>query len=237
MITSVSNERIKELAKLNTAKYRKETKRFIVEGEHLVLEAKNQGVLLETYTIKEDLDGQLVSENVMKKLCNTNSVVNQIGICKMLEKSGISEKVLILDQLQDPGNVGTLMRTAVAFNFKTIFIADNSVDIYNDKVIRSSQGAIFKLNFIFGDKKEFINKLQKTHIVYSTDVSNGKYVEDLSEVDNVALILGSEGNGVSDEIKDLNLTNLNIKLENTESLNVGIAGAILMYELNKKAIK
>ncbi len=234
MITSVNNERIKEIAKLNTAKYRKEMKLFLVEGEHLVLEAKKQNVLVEAYTTKENLDGQLVSEQVMKKICNTNTVVNQIGVCKMLEKKDLSDKILILDQLQDPGNVGTLMRSAVAFNFKTIFISDNMVDIYNDKVIRSSQGAIFKLNFIHGDKIEFIEKIRDTHDVYSTDVENGKTVDEINKNQKFALILGSEGSGVSTEIKKLNLKNLHIKLDNTESLNVSVAGGILMYELNKK---
>lgn len=233
MITSVNNPKIKELLKLKTTKGRKNAKRFIVEGPHLVKEAKLASVLEEAYTIDETLEGELLSIDVMKKFSETNTPVKQIGICKMDLKNEIKDKVLILDGIQDPGNLGTILRTAIAFNFETIFLADGTCDLYNEKVIRSSQGAIFKLNFIYGDKIDFIKKLEKTHKVYSTNVVNGIDVKDIKDKDKIALILGNEGNGVSDEINALNLSNIYIKLNNTESLNVAIAGAILMYELNK----
>jgi TrmH family RNA methyltransferase len=171
----------------------------------------------------------------MKKICQTNTPVSQIGVCKMLDKHEISNRVLILDCIQDPGNLGTLMRSAKAFDFNTIFLADGSCDIYNDKVIRSSQGSIFKLNFIHGDKIEFIKNLSKTHKVYNTNVRNGKDIRNVDVEEKVAVILGNEGNGVSDEINELPLDSLFINMSNMESLNVGVAGSILMYEVaNKK---
>lgn len=232
MINSLTNERIKQVIKLYTAKGRKETGLFVVEGPHLVKEAKMAGVLVETYTTTNESDGILVSEDVMKKICKTDTVVKEIGVCKMLIKNDICDKVLILDGIQDPGNMGTLMRSAVAFGFNTIFLADGCVDIYNDKVIRSSQGAIFKLNFIKGEKIAFINNLKKTHQIFSTNVTKGKNVKTINKDNKVALILGNEGKGVSEEINNLDLDNLYIPLINTESLNVAIAGAILMYELS-----
>ncbi len=232
MITSLQNKTVKDLVALRNAKTRKEMKMFIVEGEHLVREAKNEGYLLKTYTIDKKLDGELVSLDVMKKICQTNTPVTQIGVCKLLDKHEITNKVLVLDDIQDPGNLGTLMRSAKAFSFDTIFVSDKTCDIYNDKVIRSSQGSIFKLNFVFGDKVEFLKELSKTHKIFNTNVNNGHDVKEVSKHEKLALILGNEGNGVSKEINDLNFESLFIKMNNMESLNVGVAGSILMYMLN-----
>lgn len=233
MITSLTNEKVKNVRKLKTSKGRKEQGLFIVEGPHLVKEAKELNLLVNAYTTDESLDGELVSKDVMKKMCDTDSPTTQIGICKLIEKTEIKDKVLILDQIQDPGNLGTLLRSAKAFGFETIFFSNNTVDLYNDKVIRSSQGAIFKLNYIYGDKISFIKKLSETHKVYSTNVVNGVDVRSIEQIDKLAIILGNEGQGVSQEINDLNLDNLYIKINDMESLNVGVAGSILMYELSK----
>lgn len=233
MISSLTNQKVKDLVKLNTSKGRKEAGLFIVEGRHLVLEAKAAGVLKEVYTTDDTLEGELVSEAVMKKICNTDSVVNQIGVCMFINKDMLSERILILDRIQDPGNLGALMRSAKAFDFNTIFLGNGSVDPYNDKAIRSSQGAIFKLNIIQGNTVEFIKSL-KDYSVYSTDVVNGIDVRDLKRENNIAIILGNEGAGVSEEVKALGLKNLYITLSNMESLNVAVAGSILMYEIGKK---
>lgn len=234
MITSVNNSEIKKMVELKQPKNRKETKTFLVEGEHLVTEALAQNVVIKIFTIDESLQGELVSEAVMKKLCNTKSAVRQIALCKILEKKEISDNILILDGIQDPGNMGALMRSAVAFGFDTLFIADGSVDIYNDKVIRSSQGAIFKLNFLFGDAVEFIKKISATHQVYGTDVVNGIDLNNIIPAKKIAFVLGNEGNGVSKSVKDVIEKNIYIKMNNTESLNVSVAGSIIMYELRKQ---
>lgn len=171
MIESLENSKIKFLLKLKLSKYRRSEQKFICEGAHLVQEARNAGLLIEAYSL-EDKEGYIqVSVPVMKKLCNTNTVVSEIGLCKMKENTKITDKILILDGIQDPGNMGSLMRSACAFGFKTLFIGTGSVDIFNDKVIRSSQGAIFKLNYQFGDISEFLNKI--THKVYTTNVLEG----------------------------------------------------------------
>lgn len=236
MITSLKNQTVKELIALRTAKSRKETKTFLVEGEHLVREAKLNNRLIKAYTTSVSLEGELVSVDVMNKICSTSTAVRQIGVCSLDEKSEITDKVLILDGIQDPGNLGTLLRSAKAFDFNTIFLSDGTCDIYNDKVIRSSQGAIFKLNFIRGNKIDFINNLSKTHKVYNTNVRNGVDIKKASLPSKVSLILGNEGYGVSDEINALDLESLYINMSNMESLNVGVAGSILMYEITNKSI-
>ena len=231
MIESLENSKIKFLLKLKLSKYRRSEQKFICEGAQLVQEARNAGLLIEAYSL-EDKEGYIqVSVPVMKKLCNTNTVVSEIGLCKMKENTKITDKILILDGIQDPGNMGSLMRSACAFGFKTLFIGTGSVDIFNDKVIRSSQGAIFKLNYQFGDISEFLNKI--THKVYTTNVLEGIPLKEIKAEDKVAVILGNEGNGVSKELQALELDAIYIPMQNTESLNVAIAGSIIMYELSK----
>ncbi|MDE5856004.1 MAG: RNA methyltransferase [Anaeroplasmataceae bacterium] len=228
MISSVDNSKIKTLLKLKQSKYRKQEQMFIVEGAHLVSEARLASVLIEAYSIEEKEGYVQVSETVMKKVCNTDTVVKEIGLCRMLTKTEITDKVLILDGIQDPGNMGSLMRSACAFGFDTIFIGTGSVDIYNDKVIRSSQGAIFKLNFLFGNVCDFVKNL--SHKVYGTNVESGIPLKKIKKEDKLAIILGNEGNGISKEVNALGLDNIFIPMRNTESLNVAVAGSIILYE-------
>lgn len=228
MISSIDNPRIKSLIKLKQSKYRKSEQMFIVEGAHLVSEARLAGVLIEAYSIEEKAGYVQVSEGVMKKLCNTDTLIKEIALCRMLTKSELSDKILILDGVQDPGNMGSLMRSACAFGFDTLFIGTGSVDIYNDKVIRSSQGAIFKLNFQFGDVCDFVKGLP--HKVYGTNVINGIPLKEIKKEEKLAIILGNEGNGISKEVNALGLDNIFIPMRNTESLNVAVAGSIILYE-------
>lgn len=232
-ITSVNNKLVKELAKLNESKYRKLTNTFVVEGKHLVTEARNNNLIIDAYSIEEKEGYIKVSEEVMKKICNTDTVVTEIAVCKMLEKKELSNKILILDSIQDPGNLGTLLRTAKAFNFNTVVLGLNTVDLYNPKVIRSSQGAIFKLNIFRENLLEFIPSISKEYKVYGTNVRNGIDIKDLEKPNKIAIVLGNEGNGISKDVDSLLNENIYIKLDNTESLNVAIAGAIIMYEINK----
>lgn len=228
MIASLENQKVKYLCKLNQSKYRKKEGMFIVEGKHLVDEAKKYGILVEAFSINEVEGYTQLSIPVMNKICNTNTVVTEIGLCKMIEKKEISNKILILDGVQDPGNMGALMRSACAFGFNTIVLGEGCVDIYNDKVIRSSQGAIFKLNFVNTNLVEFINNLTDYQI-YGTDVVNGIELDKVDLSAKIGVVLGNEGNGVSKAVKEILKRNIYIPMENTESLNVSVAGGIIMY--------
>ena len=232
MINSLQNEKIKNYAKLNEKKYRDETNKFIIEGIHLVEEAKSYGIVSEILTTNPNIDGTLVSEEVMKKLTNQKSVVEVCAICNKLKKEDVTNKILILDNIQDPGNVGTLIRTAVSFNFNTI-VMENCADIYSSKVLRATQGAIFKLNIINTNIIDFIKTLDG-YKVYGTSLRNGIGLKEIEKSDKLAIILGNEGNGVRNEILDITDKNIFIEITNMESLNVGIAGGILMYELGGK---
>ena len=234
MITSLTNEKIKEYSKLNQSKYREEKGMFIVEGPHLVDEASKLGLLVEVITTDPNVNGTLVSDAVMKKLSNTVHPVKVLGICKFIKKNELTSKVLVLDTISDPTNLGTLLRSAIAFGFDTVFLSNGSVDCYNDKVIRGSQGAIFKINIIKGDLISFLEKIKKTHQILGTNGRVGKDVTTVELKPKLALILGNEARGMCEEANNYTDDNLFIKMHNTESLNVSVAGSILMYEISKK---
>lgn len=229
-INSPDNPKIKLLLKLNMAKYRKKEGLFIVEGPHLVEEARKANLLVEAFSIEEKPEYTCIDESLMRKICHTDTVVLEIGLCKMFSKREIKDKILILDGIQDPGNLGTLMRSACAFGFETLFLGIGSVDMYNDKVIRSSQGAIFKLNILSGDIRNFILGLEN-YTVYGTNVIQGISLNEVKKEKKIAVVLGNEGNGISEEVNSLGLKNIYIPMEQMESLNVAIAGSIIMYEL------
>ncbi|HHX78769.1 MAG TPA: RNA methyltransferase [Acholeplasmataceae bacterium] len=241
-ITSVNNEYIKKIASLKLKKYREEYRLFFVEGYHLVKEARKANILMEVLIVdeKDYLEGfnnLLVTEEIIKKIANTVSPQNIIGICKIEEeKFEFGEKILVLDDLQDPGNLGTLVRTALGFGFTNIILSTNSIDIYNDKFLRATQGAFFKTNIITGNLEEWILKLkEKGYYVIGTGLINSKDIEDVGFPKNIVLILGNEGSGIKKEI--LNICDVVAKIsinEDLESLNVMVAGGILMYMIASK---
>lgn len=237
MITSVNNNKIKEITKLHNKKYRKEEKKFIVEGTHLIEEAYKHNLLICTYSLNENNypNNEIVSERVMRKISNLDTIPNIIGVCKFKEEKELGNKILILDDIQDPGNLGTIIRSSVAFNIDTIVLSKNSVDLYNSKVLRATEGMIFNINIITRDLYQFINELKRNNYkLYSTNVVNGKELSNIEKTNKYAIIMGNEGNGVKKELQSLSDENIYIKMNNLcESLNVSIATSIILYEFNK----
>ncbi len=241
LITSINNQTIKELDKLKQKKYRDLEQKFLIEGEHLVEEAEKSGVLekiilLENSEYPSKLEKIYVSKNVMKKLSSLDAPPNIIGVCKMLSKKELGKKVLLLDDIQDPGNLGTIIRSSVAFNVDSIVMSLNTVDLYNPKVIRSTQGMIFKINLIKDDLGQVIEKLKSKNIpIYTTNVNGGENIKNINNTDSYGLIMGNEGNGVKDEISTLADRKIYIPMNSkVESLNVSVAASILLYELGDK---
>ncbi len=230
MLTSLDNAKVKTLLKLKKAKERKKENKFIVEGPHLVEEAKKLGLLIEAFSLEEKEGYTSVTKQIMDKIAETDTTVTEIGLCRMLNSNKITNKILILDAVQDPGNLGAIMRSANAFGFKTIALGEGCCDIYNPKVIRSSQGAIFKLNFVNVNIVDFLDTL-KDYDVYGTSVINGIELDKVNVNEKIAVILGNEGNGISDLVFAKLNKNIYIPMENTESLNVAIAASIIMYKL------
>ena len=238
--TSLNNEKIKEIKKLNIKKYREIENLFIVEGEHLVLEAYKKGVL-KTLIVEEntsfnlDVETMIVTREVIKHITELETPQNIIGICNKLTEEKIGNKVLVLDDIQDPGNLGAIIRSAVAFNIDTIVISNNTVDLYNSKVVRASQGMLFNINIIRKDIKEIILNLKKENYkILATRVTSGKSLKSIVKTNKFAIIMGNEGNGVSKDILDLSDEYLYIDInKNCESLNVAVATSIILYELDK----
>jgi len=238
LYTSINNQKIKELKKLEKKKHRDETNMFLIETEHLVKEAYASGILkeillLEGTDIDIDIPKNYVNDTVLKHLSQLPSPSNIIGICHKKEEKLIGNKILVLDDVQDPGNVGTIIRSSVAFNVDTIVLSGGSADIYSDKVLRASQGMIFKMNFFRGNIKEIIASLKdKDYKIYGSKVTGGKPIKNVTKSEKSVIIMGNEGNGISEEILKMCDEYIYIPIsENCESLNVGVAAGIILYEL------
>ena len=231
-ITSINNKLVKDITKLHKRKYRNETNQFIVEGYHLYEEAKKAGNIKYVFTTDRYIIGpnvHYVTDQVLEKLTQTKNPQAVLTVCEKITSKNVYDKVLLLDHIQDPGNLGTLMRSALAFGFDTI-VLDNTVDIYNDKVLRSTQGAIFKLSIIESNAMEFMNE-HPSHTVYGTSMS-GQALKELNFPEKVILILGNEGAGVKKELLGRAHHNITIKTKDVDSLNVGVAGSIIMCQIS-----
>lgn len=238
VVTSLDNKRIKRLSKLLVKKYRDEEGMFLVEGEHLVEEAYKASVLLEVvqtedYTRSFDVETTYVTYDVIKKLSNTQNPQKVIGVCKKIEEKAIGEKIVILEDLQDPGNLGTIIRSSVAFNVDTIVVSDNTVDIYNDKVLRSSEGMLFHINIVKRNIDTFIDELHSNgYVVYGTKVDGGTSLKEVTKNEKIAIVMGNEGSGVKSSTLDKCDKYIYIPMNSEcESLNVGVATSIILYEL------
>ena len=240
IIESTSNNKIKDIRKLNEKKYRDEEKKYIIEGEHLVLEAYKAGNLEEVILCDRDIDLDVekiyVTESVMKTISTLPSKVDIIGVCSLKENDiDLSKNILILDGVQDPGNLGTIIRSAVAFNLTNIILSEDTVDLYNIKTLRSAQGMNFHLNIKRINLEEYIPFLKENgYKIWGTDVTNGIDIKNASKDEKYAIIMGNEGKGMSANIKELcdKFVYVNMN-DNCESLNVGVCASIIMYELNK----
>ena len=240
MISSLDNEKIKKLVKLQMKKYRDLYKEYVIEGEHLIGEAIKANCVIEIFVVEgyeynADYPITVVSRNVMKKISTMDTPSNVIALCKKIINKNIGRKILLLDEVQDPGNLGTIIRSSVAFGIDTIILSENTVDLYNPKVLRGTQGMYNFINIFNMNSINAIEEIKSRGIkIYGTNVVNGVDVKSLSDEDkrSFCLIVGNEGNGVREEIQMMCDKNLYIKMnDNVESLNVGVATSILLYEL------
>ena len=235
MITSTSNNTIKALIKLKQKKYRDETGYYLVEGEHLVeeaMKAKQVECLISTKDITSDLPIIVVSNEVMSKLSFTKSPQSIMAKCKIKKEKKLidGKRYLILDDLQDPGNIGTLIRTALAFSIDQVILSNNCVDLYNDKLLRSMQGANFHISCIYDDLKTVISTLKKNNVkIIGSALENGQDIKQIKISEKMAFIVGNEGNGMNKDIlQECDYVGY-IPINTIESLNVAIAGSIMMY--------
>lgn len=241
MISSLQNQTIKEAIKLKQKKYRRLNQRYLIEGYHLVKEALSVGIIEKVF-IREgksfDLDTKSVeevSDKVMDALCETESASDIVAIASMKQKDASSDHICVCYQVQDPGNLGTIMRSALAFGFtKCIFV--DCVDYTNAKTIRSSQGALFYLSIeVANSIDEVIHHLHEdAFTIYATSLHNAKPLHTISFDSKAAIIMGNEGQGLPDAVIQQADQNIIIEMNTFESLNVAVAASIVMYTINQQ---
>ncbi|WP_158736631.1 RNA methyltransferase [Alteribacillus sp. YIM 98480] len=246
-IESVKNPLVKRIKRLQKRKQREKEGLFVIEGFHLVEEAlrhniKVQAIIAEdNKNIPSNHSGagiSLVTEQVMKEMSSTETPQGILAVCslpKQEESLSIQELgcYLFIDGVQDPGNLGTMIRTADAVGASAVVLGEGTVDPYNDKVIRATQGSLFHLPVIKGDIEKWIEACQTKNIpVFGTSLNQGTTHTAIEAQNGFALIVGNEGAGVQE--KWLEKTDQNIYVPiygNAESLNVSVAAGILLYHL------
>lgn len=234
-ITSKDNNKLKHAASLKESKYRKEYQEFLSEGRKTLEMALKSGNVKEIFTIKplenipNDIVQYIVKPELLKKI---SSSVNPEGIVFVNNivnrKPKTFNKVVYLDHVNDPGNVGTILRTALAFDYDAIIFSEGSCDPYNEKVVAASKGAIFSLPILSGDLKEYAYDKE---VIVSALSNRAIDIRKLEVPKSFILVVGNEANGVSDETMELASVVTKIDIKNIDSLNVAIATGILMDHL------
>ena len=250
IITSKDNEIIKNIKKLKEKKYRLDS--YIVEGIKMVKEAISENQEIALIAIREDFKIDFDTKNI-KTVIISNKVFNDIsdvktpqGILAVIKKNQNnqietnSDYILALDSLQDPGNMGTIIRTADSANINQIIINKTTVDPYSPKVIRSTMGAIYRTNIIeVEDLKATLKEMKlKGFQIITTDLKATQSIYDINYNNKTVVVIGNEANGVSQEILQTADKKVIIPmLGKTESLNASIAASIMIYEYVRQKIQ
>ena len=256
-ITSGDNSRIKLVRKLSTRRGRSTEGRFAVEGRNLVREVLERGLDVDFILIPEGTQGSApgfireciasddmtvceIPERVFEALTDAGTGIGMLAVVKQqncspdiidsLDKDG---NLLVLDRIQDPGNMGTLIRTAVAAGYSAIIAMSGTVDIYSPKVLRATAGMIFEIPVIYVTGEDRLRDILKRsgRRIAVTAVDGGVPYYDADLASGIALIIGNEGRGVSDAMIEMADIRVTLPMRgNIESLNAAVAAAILMYE-------
>lgn len=241
-ITSKANEKIKFIKDLNDTKTRNKEKLFIVEGFHLVEMAIAKNVVKTLVCLKpypncdESIEQLIVSEEILQKLCSTKTPQGILAVCTMNEEDNISlnDKVLYLDDVQDPGNLGTIIRTALAFNFTDVILTEGCCSIYNSKAIAASQGAIFYCRFLHGNCETLKQLKENGYQIVVTNLRNSVSLREYTPQKRQVIVMGNEAHGVHDDVSNIATINVRIDINGIDSLNVGVAAGIMMHDANQR---
>ncbi|MFH0385306.1 TrmH family RNA methyltransferase [Streptococcus sp. A18] len=241
IIRSKANNLVKQIKKLQQKKYR--TSSYLIEGWHLLEEAGAAGATFEHILVLEEYaervaglpNVSLVTPDIMRDLADSKSpqgVLAQLALPRQDLPTSLTGKFLVLEDVQDPGNVGTMIRTADAAGFDGIFLTDKSADIYNIKVLRSMQGSHFHLPIYRLPVEELVRYLQAQGlpILATTLSSQSVDYKDFQPGPSFAMVMGNEGQGISAYMEEVADQLVHISMQgHAESLNVAIAAGILMF--------
>ncbi len=235
-ITSVNNELIKETAKLLKSKYRNETGLFLIEGSKGIKEAVDSDLEIKNIFSTEgfeDFPQRIeVTEAVISKITDAKTPPKAVAVVYQpkYEWSDKYKKVVLLEGIKDPGNLGTILRTAAAFSIDAVILYGDTVDMYNPKCVRSAVGNLWKLPVFKPDNLDRFNSYERI-----ATLPNGENVCRLKEYipkDKVLIMFGSEADGLSEELKNIATKNITIEMsQKVESLNLSISAGIIMYKI------
>ena len=254
-IESKNNNLFKDIKKLKEKKHRIKSNKYLIEGLRFVEEAIKSKVSIDSIIftesfkeknpdlflkINENIKLIQMNEALLKQLCSTENPQGIVGVINMQNKELKSgELVVLVDKVQDPGNMGTIIRTAHAAGAAGIVMTKGTVDIYNDKTLRSTMGSIFYIPIVEEDSLDFVKSLKKEGyklVVSSLQGKNNFFEENLQG--KVMIAVGNEGNGVSDEVYDIADIKVKIPMPGeAESLNVAVATSIMIYEKIRQSFK
>ena len=233
-ITSKNNPKIKEACSLRIKKVRQETGLFLMEGLKNLDMALKYGVVKQIFTsvglpkIGQDIETYKVNDEIINKLAFSENPEGVVFVCENLKPKKNPKdyhKIVYLDKVNDPGNLGTIIRTAVAFNYDAVILAEGSVDLYNEKVLAASKGSIFLIDAFYDNIKNY----QNHQIVVSSLNEKSIPLNECPKLKDLVLVLGNESHGVSQEVASL--ANYTVKIQmssDIDSLNVAVASGILM---------
>ncbi len=260
-ISSADNSRIRLVRKLASRKGRAEEGLFVAEGRNLVSEILERNIrvrfimvpfsmideerddssrMIKDRAASPDVTVCAVPDRVFSKLTDAGHGVDMLAVCGMIDRSSDlkditapEDNILVLDRIQDPGNMGTLIRTAAAAGYKAVLAMSGTADIYSPKVLRATAGMVFEVPVIYVSGADILRQMLDSagKRIVVTDVNGGVPYYDADLAEGIALVVGNEGRGVSEEIAGMADIRVTIPMKgNTESLNAAAAAAILMYE-------
>ena len=254
-ITSADNSRVKLVRKLSTRKGRLEEHAFTAEGKNLIEEILGKGIrprfilVSDTRSGDDVLKDAIQSDDIMvfelpekmfSKLTDAEHGIGMLAVVDIadsgreaIESLDSDDNILVLDRIQDPGNMGTLIRTSVAAGYKAVIATKGTADVYSTKVLRATVGTVFEIPIVYAsdydELRSLLEKAGKRVVVTEVDGGVPYYEEDISK--GIALVIGNEGSGVSDEVKSMADVRVTLPMKgHIESLNAAVAAAILMYE-------
>ncbi len=238
-VTSKDNRRVVEAGKLKQAKFQKETGLFLAEGFHLLEMAVAAGSVLYVFAKKPiaglNVDQYIVNDDILRKLASSKTPQGVVSVCKAAPSQPIAtDKVICLDDIADPGNLGTILRTALAFGYRDVALSLKCVSPYNDKALNASQGALFKLNLVEMTSKEIISLGERGYKLVATSLEGSASLSSFKLQPPYVIILGNEAHGVSNELLKAADYRVKIDISGIDSLNVAVASGIVLYELNRK---
>ena len=248
-INSLDNSTIKKVKKLKQRKYREEEKKFLAEGRKFLdfTYTPDLIILKENFEDFENITTKLerfdcrkivVNDKIFKDLTSQENSQGVILVYPYCETNigKINNNIIVLDKIQDPGNLGTIIRAADAAGFKDIILSKGSVDCYNEKCVRSSMGSIFNMNIVYMEELQLIQFLKEKKYKFLVTALENNSIEytDITLNEKNAIIFGSEGNGVSDNfLKAADETVIIPIYGSAESLNVAMASGIILYKVRE----